>query len=675
MSSWIRLSLGGSRHRHWSAAVIGVLALFGTLRAESLVFPADAGLIDVTLPPYNARGDGTMDCTAAIQQALQDYPDQNRIIYLPDGTYRISRPLRWPFATSTTQGAQRATILQGQSREGTKLVLADYSPGYSAIGRPRPVLWLGDEHSTHERNAVRNLSIYTGLGNIGAVGIQLNTSEQGCIRHVKIVAGGGGSGVSGIDAAFVPRIGPCLIKDVRIEGFETGIRCAFTVNSLTLEDCEFVGQKSSGIRNHGQIISIRKMRSTNEVMAIDNRDAVGVVTVLDSVFQGLPGKHPVPAIYNRGVLYARNVMTPGYTNAIENRVGDFPGATGPEIKEYGSHLQPPLNQPFNLFPSPPVSLGLEIKETPEVPWDSLENWASPLKYGGLPNDARDDSPALQKAIDSGATTVYLPHGSWHLLTPVIVRGKVRRIIGCEAELNVVGGQGVAGFRIDNGDSKVVVIERLAIRTPQAVLFEMASDRTVVVSSCMGVRAILSGKGEIFLEDVSSVRSWTLRSNPVWARQWNLVGDGEKIRNEGGQLWGLGLRAEKTGTFINTLAKGRTELLGGLCVSSGGYKQDPLFAITDAAASVVVGEASFTGNPYQSLVTETRGAQVRRLTPRGLGPEAQLPARIGGVTVPLYTGYSGPGELPARGDADPKATPAAPAPKRDGDRPDAGKPAK
>lgn len=634
-----------------------LLCVLGTLRAEDIVFPEDSGVVDVTRPPYNARGDGVMDCTDALQQALQDHPDQNCIIYLPNGTYRISRPLRWPFASAITQSAQRATILQGQSRDGTILRLADLAPGYGALGRPRPMLWLGDEHSTHERNAVRNLTLHTGTGNNGAVGIQLNTSEQGCLRRLRIVAGGTGSGVAGIDAAHVPRIGPCLVQDVRIEGFETGLRCAFTVNSLTLEDCEFVGQKSAGIRNNGQVLSIRRMRSTNEVLAIDNRDAMGQVTVLDSVFQGLPSKRAVPAIYNRGVLYARNVRTPGYTNAIENRVADFPGATGPEVREYGSHLPAPLQQPFNVFPSPPTSLGLEVRDAPEVPWDPVSAWASPSRFGGVANDGQDDSAALQKAIDSGATTVYLPRGSWHLMAPVTLRGKVRRIIGCEADLSIVAGSGVPGFRVAPGDAPVVLFERLAIRTPQAVLFELASDRSVVVSSCQGVRAILGGKGDVFLEDVSSARSWTIRSNRVWARQWNLVGDGEKVHNEGGQLWAMGLRAEKTGTIVNTLAKGRTELLGGLCVSSAGYKQDPMFGITDASASFVIAEASFAGNPYSVLVTETRGAQVRRLTSRGLGPEAQLPARVGGVALPLFTGYDGPGALPPRGDADPKASPA------------------
>jgi branched-chain amino acid transport system substrate-binding protein len=39
-----------------------------------LTFPADAGVIDVTQPPYNARRDGRTDDTAAIQKALDDQP-------------------------------------------------------------------------------------------------------------------------------------------------------------------------------------------------------------------------------------------------------------------------------------------------------------------------------------------------------------------------------------------------------------------------------------------------------------------------------------------------------------------------------------------------------------------------------------------------------------------------
>lgn len=45
-------------------------------------------------------------------------------------------------------------------------------------------------------------------------------------------------------------------------------------------------------------------------------------------------------------------------------------------------------------------------------------------------------------------------------------------------------------------------------------------------------------------------------------QWHL-------KNDGGQLWILGIKTEGPGTNITTCNGGRTELLGGLVYSSGG----------------------------------------------------------------------------------------------------------
>jgi hypothetical protein len=106
----------------------------GQLAAEDIVFPDDAGVIDVTKPPYSAKGDGHTDAAEAIQQAPLEHGSANKIIYLPNKVYRLSTTLRRPDGDNET--SQRATILQGQSREGTRLVLMDYSPGFNNPGRP-----------------------------------------------------------------------------------------------------------------------------------------------------------------------------------------------------------------------------------------------------------------------------------------------------------------------------------------------------------------------------------------------------------------------------------------------------------------------------------------------------------------------------------------------------------
>jgi polygalacturonase len=51
--------------------------------------------MDVTKPPYSAKGDGKTDDTAAIQRALNDLMGQHRILYFPNGTYLVSKTLVW----------------------------------------------------------------------------------------------------------------------------------------------------------------------------------------------------------------------------------------------------------------------------------------------------------------------------------------------------------------------------------------------------------------------------------------------------------------------------------------------------------------------------------------------------------------------------------------------------
>ena len=87
---------------------------------DNIVFPSDGGVINVKNAPYNAKGDGVTDDTEAIQQALSDYPNQNKIIYLPKGTYLVSNQLQWPAGSRGGQEHKR-TILQGQNT-GTTII-------------------------------------------------------------------------------------------------------------------------------------------------------------------------------------------------------------------------------------------------------------------------------------------------------------------------------------------------------------------------------------------------------------------------------------------------------------------------------------------------------------------------------------------------------------------------
>ncbi|MBT3292209.1 MAG: hypothetical protein HN380_33080, partial [Victivallales bacterium] len=55
-------------------------------------FPSwqDGNAVNVKAPPYSAAGDGTTDDTAALQKAV----DENEIVFLPKGYYRLTDTLR-----------------------------------------------------------------------------------------------------------------------------------------------------------------------------------------------------------------------------------------------------------------------------------------------------------------------------------------------------------------------------------------------------------------------------------------------------------------------------------------------------------------------------------------------------------------------------------------------------
>jgi len=612
----------------------------GWLQAEDIRFPKDAGIIDVTQAPYYAKGDGKTDDTEAIQQAILEHPNQNRIIYLPNGTYLIRRPLHWPYDRNP-EFSHRATILQGQSRSGTVIRVADNATAFGAGTRGASVLWMGGPPSWRDRNAVRNLTIDTGDGNEGASGITLMANRQGGLKDVTIRAGDKGVGIAGVDISHNESIGPCLIKNVAVEGFDYGIKAAYPQYSTTLEHVSFSGQRVAGIRNTGQTLNIRDFSSvnSNNVPAIVSGDPIGFVTLLDSKVEGLATRREMAAIQNRGLLFVRHLTGSGYSTFIENRTVTNLNAAGPDIDQFLSH---PRVAQFN---APREPLDLAVEETPEVPWDPLEQWASPLTFGGRPNDDIDDSEAIQKAIDSGATTVYLPNGSWRITSPVQIRGAVRRFIGCEASIRNRGMGNRAALKVVDGTAPVVVIERLEAESAASPLIEQASGRRLVISSCANVGFVGSGRGDLFIEDVSSSSEWVLNGLKVWARQWNIERVGTKVVNNGGTVWILGLTASQPGTMIRTVGGGKTELMGALAVSSGGAKAEPLFSIQESSAALVGSELAFRGNPFQFVVSESRGG-VARVLERGVaGVDAILTIRAGGVALPLYVGYDGPQAVP------------------------------
>jgi hypothetical protein len=587
--------------------------------ARQTAFPAGAKIIDVTQPPYNAAGDGVTDDTAAIQKALSDFPNGNRIIYLPEGTYLISDRLDWPAGIAGATDYKR-TILQGESTDGVTIKLSDNAQGYDDPENPKGMIYTGPDPAQRFRNAVRNLTIDTGTGNAGAIGLQFNASNQGTVREVRIRSGDG-QGRYGLDLGFVDEIGPLLVKNVEVDGFDIGIRTGFTVNSMTFEDIWLHDQNEYGLVNGNQVVNLRGLRSENQVPVIYNQNGRGLVTLVDSMLVG--GDPTQAAIANEATLFARNVTTSGYLHAIDNRDGHDRDVLEAMVDEFVSH------DILSLHPTPQRSLNLPVKETPEPPPDPVENWVSIEDFGAIADDDLDDSAAIQAAIDSGAKTVYVPPGEFIVNETVFVRGNVQHLLGTEGWI-LGGGQ----FEVVDGTAPTVTIERFA-RLAGGVFHN--TSRSLVLRHLIlfqgRYESLPKGSGDLYLEDVAG-QPWTFNHQNVWARQLNPESDEvPKIVNNGSNLWILGLKTERANSIIITRNGGKTEVLGAHIYSTGDEKTRPMFVNDNSSVSLAgIRETNFNNNPFPIAVEETRNGDTRRLTPD------EAASGVNGSALPLYVGY-------------------------------------
>nr|MBA3685287.1 discoidin domain-containing protein [Planctomycetota bacterium] len=562
---------------------------------EDVVWPADAGVIDVTKPPYSAEGDGVADDTAALQRALGDNPDRGAIIWLPNGIYRISDTLKWG-------KGEKFTALMGQSERGTVIRLDDRAPGFDDAAKPKHVVWTGGDPAQRFGNEIAHLTIDTGAGNPGCAGVAFVANNQGAIHHATIISGDG-QGLQGLHLGAAGENGPLLVRALTVVGFDVGVLAASAINGQTIEGLTLRDQNLVGVRTLGQHLTIRSLTSRQDVSAVEVKG--GLTVLMDTKLEGGAKAKDLPAVRGEGTLYVRGLTTIGYARAIDGR----DGAT---VDEWTSRSA------ATLFGGDRAAgaLRLEVQELPPVAWEPVDRWASPLAFGGRADDDADDSAAIQRAIDSGATTVYLPRGTWRLGAPVVLRGKVRRFVGCRAFIETIDGKQRAEplLRVSDGAGQVD-IERINGPWHATKVLVTQTARTVIVRHCGNVSADFAGGGDVHLDDVvnNPGANFSFRGGRCWARQFNPEPQGVHVRNDGATLWILGIKTESPGTLIETLAGGATEVIGGIAYTSGGSGEVPMFTVTDARFSATLGEVCWDDRFYRVIVRETRAGETRDFT--------------------------------------------------------------
>ncbi len=599
-----------------------VLVCFTMMLSTAVMaaMPVDANLINVKTQ-YGAKGDGVTDDTQAIRRATVENLTNHRTIYFPTGTYLIREGIDW-LQPDGTFGA--FTTWQGDGVGRTVIQLADKAPAFQDPAKPRAVVRLGslgkrpgdDKDGGGNRahnNYLFDMTIHSGKGNPGAIGIDYVASNTGAMVDIAIISGDG-DGVTGLK--LTREVGPCLLKNIRVDGFDTGIEVRAPLYGITFQTITLNGQRKVGFSNDMNVAAIRNLTSRNTVPAI--RSKGGVLVLLASQLAG--GAADVTAIELEGAAVIRDVHVDGYGVSIKS------GEQSLRDRRITHHVSGKSHSLFAKQGATPATLKLPVIDPPEVSNADGSKWVNVLKFHDGPVDRKTDiAPAVQKAIDSGAETIYFPHGWYNMEGTVIVRGNVRRIIGFNSWLN----KDKTIFRFEN--KQPVVLERF--NDPGTMV--LASNQPVLLAHLISPEYKFEHPtAKLLIENVvgGSINITKGQSVHAWQLDIELPPPKPMIDNNGGLFWVLGYKTEFGATVLATRDGGKSEVLGGLFYAAQGVKdpQTAAIVVENAECSVSFQDIAFyDGGKYPIIIRDTQGGKTLELTRKQL-------SKSDWVIMPLYT---------------------------------------
>lgn len=614
------------------SGLLALLLLLLPAAALADTYPADSGALNVR--DFGARGDGQSDDTPAFLAALAASGGdtgttfwQDRVVFVPDGIYRISAPLVKRY-TDGKFGS--GFVLIGQSESGTVLKLADDAPGYDNPQQPQAVIfttskllrgapgdggkdYLGQgEGNDAYMNFVENMTIDVGTGNPGAIAIDFLGNNSGAIRHVTLRAAAGSGAVGLSMTRKWP--GPTLVQNLTINGFATGIMTAQTEYGLTFDHVRLLNQTEAAIANTQNALTIRDLDIQGPAPLILNSGEKAYLA-LDG--GSAPVSNLMALVRNDGFVTVRDLSLAG-----QARSGVLQGRNG-----------------WQSLPA--ADWHTPMQDAPPMPDIPSAQWVNVARYGATGDPAQDATDALRQAFASGAAVVYLPNGTYSLSDSVDVPASLQRIVGMNSTIRILNrrptfARSTGMFRAASGGPPLFV-ERLAFDNTglgEQVGIELSGPRDIVMRDIVTAGTTMLDRrangGRAFLDNMCCGLLRLTGPQPVFARQFNSEGTTTRIINRGSPLSILGLKTEGVCTVLDNREGAKSDIFGGLVyvVRDGAPASVPSFINSGAWLSASLVEESLrTGSRYQVYVGRDPGDA------KGAVPVTGFPLRGYGRFIP------------------------------------------
>lgn len=585
----------------------------------------------------NAVGDGITDDTAAFVSVFNYLADQAgrnlawnsktdpRItIYLPTGTYLVSD--RLVHSGSVNSGFNFLRLV-GQNRNDTVIKLKNNSAGYGA-GLKKEVLcftkyWEGYNGGSKWGNILRNITIDTGTGNPGAIGVSFFAANAGSIDNLT-VRSGDGAGFAGVYFPGWSVQGHFM--DITVNGFNEGIRTEVVIeNNPVFEHVTVLNQLVAGLSLGRAAASVRKLKSTNTVPAVTVWGDGAHTVLLDSQLSGGSPANPAIRLVDstRQQLFVRNVSISGYGTSIQK--DGVAVSTAAYIPEWKS------GQVFrNGTSTPDRSMNLPVEDFPLKTRDpDLNQWVCPDDFAG-PSDAAK----IQAALNSGKPNIYFPR--YHFspqATVLTVPATVKHLDFMSQESWLWGG-----LRIDQASPDPLYIEgsgrkQLVIVNAQRTVAARSGSLHFNVQTSLPVTAHFSNIATMANGHTSQFcpPNATIYARNINEESWSNT----NFVVNGGKLWVMGFKTESDQTAFHVKNGGFLEVLGGY-VNFAGQSATQRPDVLNEESNVSYIGTNFMFRTHWEGIHEIRNGVLTKFL------NGVFPPRITGhgnnYFVPLYSGY-------------------------------------
>lgn len=243
------------------------------LGAESVTnwFGASGGILDASLPPFNADTTGATDATAAIQSAVEFARANYMVVWLPAGDYKVTSTIAmqqtarlsadgspaFNFTTNYCWTRFVPNVLVGAANDPSgrraRLVVPASTAAFSDASSPQAVVYFHTINADGQTQSNINMGqglisvdIVVGAGNDGAIGVHLRSAQGSSLEDVTVdMTEGGLTGIEGLPGSGGSD------SHVTVLGGRWGIDARTTQPSATLTAATLIGQTCTALLHEG----------------------------------------------------------------------------------------------------------------------------------------------------------------------------------------------------------------------------------------------------------------------------------------------------------------------------------------------------------------------------------------------------------------------------------------